>query len=93
MNDELIEYLKKEEYTNLKYINGVLCGIRRFIFTTGLVVGLNRIGYDGRYCYESHADAVAALEKWDMNGDPDGDWIKYKGNGGERSRIIDKFNY
>jgi hypothetical protein len=55
------------------------------MFTTGLVVGLDRIGYDGRYCYESHADAISALKDWHGVGDPSGGWIKYKGVGGDRS--------
>lgn len=33
----------------------------------------------------SVTNAVAALNEWDGNGDPSGDWIKYKGIGGERS--------
>ena len=83
--EELIEYLKKEDYTHFKVINGQLCALRRFMFTTGLVVGLDRIGYDGRYCYESHADAISALKDWHGVGDPSGGWIKYKGVGGDRS--------
>ena len=62
-----------------------LCGIRRFVFTTGLIIGIDYWGYYGRYCFNSHAEAVSALEKWDGQGDPEGDWIKYKGESGERS--------
>ena len=63
--EALIAYLKKEDYTDFKGINGPLCALRRSMFTTGLVVGLDRVGYDGRYCYESHSDAVSALKDWD----------------------------
>lgn len=83
----LISLLEKEGYTHIRGINGVLCGIRRFAFTTGLVVGLEKTGYEGRYCYSNHADAVQAIENWEMNGDPEGNWIKYKGISGERSNI------
>lgn len=82
---QFFEYLKSEGYTDLKIINGKICGIHRFIFTTGLVVGLDEIGYEGRYCYETKSEALTDLESWDGNGDPSGDWIKYKGSKGEYS--------
>lgn len=81
---EKIEKLKSEGYTNLKVIGGRLCGLRRFIFTTGLVIGIGTHNYFGRYCYQNHADALDALNTWDGSGDPSGNWIKYKGEGGER---------
>lgn len=85
---ELKKLLESEGYTDIKEINGRgLCGLYRFIFTTGLVTGLDSTGYSGRYCYSSKADALKALESWDGQEDPSGDWIKYKGKGGERPRI------
>ena len=40
--------------------------------------------YEGRYCYQNHADAKEALEKWTGVSDPqDEDWIKHKGKNGE----------
>jgi hypothetical protein len=88
---ELIEYLKSEGYYQLREIPGRgVCGLHRFIFTVGLMVGLDRTGYKGRYCYESNAQAKEALETWDGIGDPSGTWIKYKGIGGERSNPIHK---
>lgn len=82
---DTIKHLEAEGFTHIRVINGKICGIKRFIFTTGLVIGLDDVGYVGRYCYENHSDAVAALNEWNGNGDPNGDWIKYKGQGGERS--------
>ena len=85
---ELIEYLEKEGYKQLTYVKGKgLCGLMGFIYTVGLVVGLDRVGYTDRYCYpHSHAAlAVLALTKWgmsetDVQGDPDDPyWIKRKG--------------
>lgn len=60
------------------------CGVQVFIYTYGLVVGVDSTGYAGRYCYERKEDAVAALVIWDGVADPAGPWIKYKGLGGER---------
>lgn len=66
-------------YTELRVIDGKLCGLQRFLFTTGLVVDLDADGYERRYCYERHEDAEAALAAWDGAGHPPGPWIKLKG--------------
>lgn len=77
--------LEKEGYFNIKKIYKIgTCGLFKFAFTTGLVVGIDLLGYNGRYCYDNLADAVEGLENWDGVGDPEGNWIKYKGKGGER---------
>lgn len=80
-----IQQIKSEGYTNLKEISGKMYGIYRFIFTTGLVVGIDEVGYESRYCYKHHNDAVKALNDWDGIGDPSGNWIKHKGAGIDRS--------
>lgn len=61
-----------------------LCGTRDFLFTSAVVVGLTQVDYRGRYCFETGAEATAALSAWDGTGDPAGAWIKYKGSDGER---------
>ena len=66
-------------YTDLRLISGKMCGLYRFMFTTGLMVGLDAAGYERRYCFESREDALAALEAWDGEGHPSGPWIKLKG--------------
>jgi hypothetical protein len=82
----LIDYLKTEGYYNIKEIpERGICGLRDFIFTCGLVIGMDEGGYFGRYCYRTKQEAIDAIESWDGQGDPPGDWVKYKGNGGERS--------
>ena len=58
-----------------------LCGLKRFQFTWGLLVNLQPLGYDLRYCYENEADARAALASWDGAKHPAGPWIKCKGAG------------
>jgi hypothetical protein len=82
---ELIEYLKTEGYSHFKKVpNHGICSLRKFIFTTGIIVGLNPIGYYGRYCYSDYNEALNELKNWDGLGDPNGNWLKYKGEGGER---------
>ncbi|MBB3180956.1 hypothetical protein FHW64_005395 [Variovorax sp. Sphag1AA] len=60
---------------------GEVCAIKKFNFTTAVVVGLHAQGYERRYCYEHAADARAALAAWDGRGHPGGPWIKCKGAG------------
>ncbi len=85
---ELKTYLEKQGYKQLTEIPGKgLCGLFPFMYTVGLVVGLDKDGYKDRYCYpHSHtALAILALKKWEMSeepvtGDPDDPyWIKRKG--------------
>ena len=75
-----------EEYYETRDIpNQGRCGLIRMIFTVGLAVGIDEEGnYLGRYCFPSNASAKASILKWDGSGDPPGNWIKYKGTGGER---------
>ena len=86
MNKELEEFLKNEGYYNLKYIEGKgYCGLREFIFTTGLCCNLTYHCFSGRYCYpkDKSKKAEIALKYWDGKEDPLGPWIKYKGDKGE----------
>lgn len=82
---ELIKYLKTEGYYQFKKVpNHGICGLQNFVFTTGIVIGLTSIGYYGRYCYSNGKEASEQLNNWDGVGDPKGNWLKYKGEGGER---------
>ena len=58
---------------------GKWAALGRFLFTTGLVVGIDQSGYRTRFCYPSREDAALALKEWDGQGDPPGLWIKEKG--------------
>jgi hypothetical protein len=68
----------------VEFPNKGICALFNFIYTTGLVIGIDEYSYQGRYCYSHPVHAIKALKKWDGVGDPPGDWIKYKGIGGER---------
>ena len=87
--EDLKKYLKKEEGYEvlLEVPNKGLCGIMRYMFTWGLVYGIQKQVYEGRYCYPSYEDAILALAMWKGEGDPEDDkWIKHKG------RSIDEHN-
>jgi len=84
----MIESLKKEGYYGFRKVpNFGICGLRKFIFTTGIIIGLNPIDYYGRYCYSSEQEASERLKNWNGIGDPKGNWLKYKGVGGERENL------
>jgi hypothetical protein len=87
--EKLVNYLKSEGYSEIKEIPGKgICGLRDFIFTTGLMIGMTEVGYYGRYCYSTESEALEALNTWDGEGDPPGPWIKYKGAPYERSNPL-----
>lgn len=84
MNKELLQVFKENDYFDVRFIEGVgYCALQRFIFTVGLVVNIDPVGYEGRYCFKHLADARESLLAWDGLDDPKGEWIKYKGAKGE----------
>lgn len=46
-------------------VNGMLCGIQRFMFTYGLLFGLDASVYEGRFCFNNITDAREFLNNWD----------------------------
>lgn len=58
---------------------GEWAALNQYIFTAGLLVGVDEDGYRTRFCYPTMAAAIDALAMWDGHGDPPGPWIKEKG--------------
>lgn len=84
VDEALLTLLAGFGYSDLRVLpTGEVAGLRGFLFTSGLVVGLDRAGYRTRYCFEHREDALAALAGWDGQGDPGGPWIKRKGRDAE----------
>lgn len=81
VDPSLVAQLASHRYTNITKKAGAVCAIAPFLYTTGLVVGLNKLEYERRYCYEHETDARQALAAWDGIGHPGGPWIKCKGTG------------
>ena len=91
INEELIEWLGPQGYSNFRDIPGQgLCATMRLMFTYGLFVGITKEGYKGYYHYPFHTDCIDAITDWNGDGDPPGYWLKYKGEGGERSNPLIK---
>lgn len=69
--------------------SGERAALMPFIFTTGLVCGIDDQGnYRTRFCYPDHHSALVALQAFDGLGDPAGLWIKEKGLGGDRDNPL-----
>jgi hypothetical protein len=82
---ELIKALTLDGYYNFRLLpNYGLCCLKKYAFTTGLVIGLSKHSYFGRYCFTNEQEAMDSLKEWNGDGDPKGNWLKYKGIGGER---------
>lgn len=75
----LLAWLLDAGYTDLQTMSdGKVCGLHKMLYTTALCVGMDRGGYQRRYCYEKESDARKALAMWDGIDDPEGPWIKEK---------------
>jgi len=85
-------FLEDQGYTNIVDLpSGEQAGLFKFLFTTGLVVGLTEHGYRIRFCFKFTHEALKALKSWDGVGYPPGNWIKAKGND-EYGRWVDDPN-
>lgn len=94
LTPEIIQALAPQwGYRDVRVIPGRgICALQYFMYTVGITYGHDGTGYSGRWCYPNMAEAKVAYDKWDGVGDPSGEWIKYKGVGGERSRIPDPYD-
>jgi len=56
-------------YTDMGYgmpikLDGELVALGPFLFTTGIIVGMDESGYKHRFCYSTQDDAMIALLAW-----------------------------
>ena len=52
-------------YSHIREIDGVVCGLMRFMYTVGVCYGIDAVGYSGRFCFSNHLNAVMFLQEWD----------------------------
>lgn len=79
-DDEFIKLMEANDYLGTrKLASGEWAAVQKFLYTWGLVVGLDEFGRRTRFCYRLMQDAFMALEDWNGHGDPPGNWIKEKG--------------
>lgn len=71
-------------YEQIKELpDGRLIGINRLLFHWTMHVDIHPWGYEDRYCYQTLAGAIEAMEQWDGSGDPVG-WHRHPGTGRRR---------
>lgn len=80
LSDEQRKFYEDMEYAHVCKINGKIVGISQFLYTTGIVCGMNETGYEHRFCYHTPHEAMGALIGWIAKGgdEPTG-YIKRKG--------------
>ena len=77
--------LLKNGYFGIREIPGQgICALQHLMFTKAVVCGLTEVSYRYRYCYHTLGEAIDAINSWDGEGDPPGNWIKRKGEGGDK---------
>ncbi|RBB38893.1 hypothetical protein DPV79_16055 [Burkholderia reimsis] len=57
--------------------------ICRLMFTFAIIADMTPYAYGERWCYHSYADAKAALDAWDGEGEPTG-WHRHPDTGRRR---------
>jgi hypothetical protein len=78
---EFLQALQAQGYEAMRVCGASgLCAIKQFNFTWGVVVGMDPLSHDRRYCYERRDEAVEALAAWDGTDHLAGPWIKCKGS-------------
>lgn len=77
--DDQRQFYQDMGYEAVHKLNGEIVGLYQFIFTVGIVVGIDETGYKHRFCYDSALKAAIALGKWGTDGgnEPKG-YIKRK---------------
>lgn len=61
--------------------------VRPLMYTHAIITGRmgDRTGYEDRWCYPTRAQALAAIEAWDGQGDPPVGWIRNPSTGRRRT--------
>lgn len=71
-------------YTDYRvFPNGRDALIARLLFTYAVLADMSSFGYGDRWCFKSYADARAALDAWDGEGEPTG-WHRHPSSGRRR---------
>ena len=75
-DDQFRAFLTKDGYEHIRKLDdGTWVGIVPLMFSVGLCMGLDRIGWDRRYCYEDRALAVAEIAKLERGDQVPQGWI------------------
>ena len=65
MQDEKLKKYLSTMYEDVRYINGMYCGLERMLFTFGVQYGLDAVGVKGRFCFDTRQNAELFYKEWD----------------------------
>lgn len=64
MNEEIIKFLKENEYFDVKELaDGTIIGKGGLMFTTAIYIGLDSHGWEKRFCFDNRALLDAEFSK------------------------------
>ncbi len=91
LTEEQIKIIAENGFFMPRVIDGQLCALNAYATTVGLVVNIDDISYERRYCFQDPAEAVKAfLQYTSVAEHASGNWIKCKGR--FKGEPIDLFN-
>jgi hypothetical protein len=93
--EEFVKYLEVDcAYKNIRVMGTEYVCIYPLIFTHAIIKGTigNLHTFDDRWCYRSYKDALAALNKWDGTGEPEG-WHRHPATGRRRKDGLEYINF
>ena len=62
---DLKALMESYSYEHVREIDGMLCGLMRYLFTVGVCFGLDEGGLKGRFCFDTYQNAELFLREWD----------------------------
>lgn len=64
LDDEHVKFYTDMGYGMPVKLDGEIVALGKFLFTTGIMVGMDETGYKHRFCYHTEDHATAALLAW-----------------------------
>lgn len=81
--EKLLEELK-QDYQNVRMLeDGTIVGTVELAFTRAIVIGLNHVGWEKRFCFENRSLAVSELAKLKTFADEPEGYIARRGAGAD----------
>lgn len=59
-----VEAAERNGYTDVTVLANMVCGIYPFMYTWGVLIGIDETGYKGRFCFDSLNAAQSFLRNW-----------------------------
>jgi len=74
-----------DEYTDLRALpDGRIIGVHRLLYHWTLLIDMDAVGYEDRYCFATYDMAKRAFDSWNGEGDPGTEWHRHPKTGRRR---------